>query len=616
MKKQMPNIQILNKANKMANRRENSAKRFNERFLGQTGILLACVFIAAGLTACKDTKSSDSETRPEAFSKSKPLMGAYYYPWYASNGQHWNEGYMRSELIPPQIPLLGEYDSRDEATINQHISWAKDAGIDFFCMSYWGKDTFDDQVIKNHFSKASELKDFKFAILYETLAPTLLGPYHGLAKPGELTFESGNALEQAFVESIDYLAESYFNHPSYLRIDGKPVIILYVTHQFTGDYKGAIEKLRSTIRQKHNMELYLIGDEVDPTKPPQEDRIACFDAITPYIQYASPYQILTNSSLGYADETWILQNARMKNTIFKAISDRLGIGFIPNALPGFNDRGVRLNVDHYYLPHRRNAEDPRPYGLFEDYLQMAGEFMNPDRKIMMITSWNEWHEDSQIEPVIDAPATAEPFKYTLGLKTPSYGFDLLNVLKDFNTSYAQPQQLPPIVPLKISEVCLAYNGLENASYIELFNAGNEEITLDGMRLCPRNKNDTVDRDAYYIRLKGKIPAGAYYLIATPAGRDELKKNTDLETDLTVGNPKFAQISADNGQIAVRDYEGRIVDTFSWTAESAFVGDYVEQENLKLQSALQPNEAMFRRDLAGDQNNSALDFGVGAQSPRK
>jgi hypothetical protein len=235
---------------------------------------------------------------------------------------------------------------------------------------------------------------------------------------------------------------------------------------------------------------------------------------------------------------------------------------------------------------------------------------------MMITSWNEWHEDSQIEPVIDAPATAEPFKYTLGLKTPSYGFDLLNVLKDFNTSYAQPQQLPPIVPLKISEVCLAYNGLENASYIELFNAGSEEITLDGMRLCPRNKNDTVDRDAYYIRLKGKIPAGAYYLIATPAGRDELKKNTDLETDLTVGNPKFAQISADNGQIAVRDYEGRIVDTFSWTAESAFVGDYVEQENLKLQSALQPNEAMFRRDLAGDQNNSALDFGVGAQSPRK
>jgi glycoprotein endo-alpha-1,2-mannosidase len=299
-------------------------------------------------------------------------MGAYYYPWYASNGRHWSEGYIRGKLIHPQTPLLGEYDSRDEAIINQHISWAKDAGIDFFCMSYWGEDTFDNQVIKNHFLKASELEDFKFAILYETLSPSLLRPYLGLAVEGELKFEPDNAMEQAFVESFEYLAETYFNHPSYLRIDGKPVIVLYITHQFIGDYKGAIEKVRSTIRQKHNIELYLIGDEVDTSKPPREDRIACFDAITPYIQYVDVDQALTSSSLGYADETWVLQNARMKNTIFKEISDRLGIGFVPNALPSFNDRGVRLNADHYYLPLRRNAEDPRPYGLFEDYLQLAG----------------------------------------------------------------------------------------------------------------------------------------------------------------------------------------------------------------------------------------------------
>jgi hypothetical protein len=242
--------------------------------------------------------------------------------------------------------------------------------------------------------------------------------------------------------------------------------------------------------------------------------------------------------------------------------------------------------------------------------------MNPDRNIMMITSWNEWHEDTQIEPVIDALVTAEPFKYTLGLKTPSYGFDLLNILKDFNTTYTQPQQLPPIVPLKISEVCLTYNGLENASYIKLYNAGNEEIALDNMRLCPRNKYDAADNDAYYIRLKGKIPAGGYYLIATLAGRDVLKKNAKLEADLTIKDLKFARISANNGQIAVRDYEGRIVDAFSWTAGPAFIGDYVKQENLKLESPLQSNEIMIRRDLTNDQNNSALDFEVSVQKIKK
>ncbi|NDV61572.1 hypothetical protein G0Q06_03835 [Puniceicoccales bacterium CK1056] len=539
-------------------------------------------------------------------------IGAYYYPWYGSDGRHWNEGYFRGDLRPQQLPLLGEYDSRDEATINQHIEWAKDAGIDFFALSFWGEDTWVNQTAKNCFTKASALKDFKFTILYETVADKLLVPYR---VKGDLTFELGNELEQRFIDSIDYLAETYFSHPSYLRIDDKPVLIIYVTHQFAGDYKGAIQRLRATIREKHGMELFLIGDEVDPIKPPVEDRIACFDAITPYIQYASPIQTLPDTALGYADDVWILQNARMKNTRFKAISDRLGIEFVPNALPGFNDRGVRLDVNHYYLPHRRNAHDPRKYGLFEDYLDMAGEFMNPDFKLMMVTSWNEWHEDTQLEPDSGVP-TREPATHTVGLNVEPYGFDLLNILKEFKNTYSGPKSLPSVKKINITELCLAVNGNKQAGYIELHNPGSESVDLQGMRLCLRSRHDSFERDNFYVKLSGSIPAGENYLVATPAARDFLKEKEQLTVDQTTTAAVLPRISMNNGQIALRDQEGRIVDAFSWTAESSFDGDYVEKDNFKIDTVPAPNQSIIRRSHKQDRNNNALDFTIDLSSPKR
>ena len=93
--------------------------------------------------------------------KDKILVRAYYYPWY-SPSTHWKEGYMGS-------PILGEYDSRDEIVISKHIDWATGHGIDFFIMSWWGPNSFEDEILKNYILKNPLIKDVKFAILYESL---------------------------------------------------------------------------------------------------------------------------------------------------------------------------------------------------------------------------------------------------------------------------------------------------------------------------------------------------------------------------------------------------------------------------------------------------------------
>jgi hypothetical protein len=64
--------------------------------------------------------------------------------------------------------------------------------------------------------------------------------------------------------------------------------------------------------------------------------------------------------------------------------------FFPNAMPGFNDWGVRPQEKHprfYPSPER-----------FRSFLDMALKYVDPRMPVLMVTSFNEWHEDTQVEP--------------------------------------------------------------------------------------------------------------------------------------------------------------------------------------------------------------------------
>jgi hypothetical protein len=49
---------------------------------------------------------------------------------------------------------------------------------------------------------------------------------------------------------------------------------------------------------------------------------------------------------------------------------------------------------------------------------------------MMINSFNEWHEDSQIEPTTGGSKTNAPFSLTQGVEYEAYGELYLNILRE------------------------------------------------------------------------------------------------------------------------------------------------------------------------------------------
>jgi glycoprotein endo-alpha-1,2-mannosidase len=344
-------------------------------------------------------------------------IGAYFYSWYGPSGRHWLDGHVRSRLATPQGPLAGEYDSRNANTIATQLGWAQGYGVDYFISSWWGAGSYEDVTTRNHVMTSPAIGPTKVTLLYESL--TLLPRTAGL-----ITFDA--AAESKLVSDFDYLARTYFGHPSYLKVNGRPVVFLYVTRIWRGNYAHAIATLRSTIKARYGYDLYLVGDEVDWDGSPNADRIKLFDAVTAYTMYSDL------QTPGWPADTGYLPGVRTRYSAFKSVADAHGVRFIPNVLPQFNDRGVRLGVNHYVLPPELNGSTQNAYTLFSQFLALGGDYVDPQLRMLTVTSWNEWHEDTQIEPTVPAAASSGPTQYTQGYTYHSYGFKLLDILRAFS----------------------------------------------------------------------------------------------------------------------------------------------------------------------------------------
>ncbi len=328
-------------------------------------LVVACIAVIIAETILHLIPPRRSLTMPResrSVNAAAELIGAYYYPWY-SETRHWTEGYKG-------IPVLGEYDSRDQQVINTHIEWAVSNGIDFFAMSWWGPGSWEDVTLREHFLKASLIDRIKFCIHYETWGRLKVSCWWvNLNDP---------ANRERLRQDFEYLRDTYFNHPSYLLIDGKPVVIIYLARTFVGDVKNVISELREELEEN----VYLIGDLVywqNPDAPWQRRLIQQFDAVTAYNMYI-PFPGIGKN---------FVDRVSRRYEEWRQVASELGVGFIPSVMPGFDDTAVRR------AKHPVIERSPQ---LFRDFCSRALQHLDPKLSAVLITSFNEWHEYTQIEP--------------------------------------------------------------------------------------------------------------------------------------------------------------------------------------------------------------------------
>lgn len=269
--------------------------------------------------------------------QSLPPLLAFYYGWF--DEQTWI-----SDLSPnmPEIP----YRSTDPATIARHVTQAREAGIEGFVMSWYGPRIEFNQTETNFrlLLDEAQRQGFTAAVDFETSGPFF---------PDRASVIGG----------LRYLLDTHARHPAYFRFNGKPVIFFWRQDRFS------VEEWQS-IRQ-----------EVDPN----HDSIWIAEGTKLDYQFHFDGHHLYN--IAWAGDVAATLN-RWKDRVrdFGALNG-LERYWVATTMPGFDERHLDRPDKNY-----------RSRGEGEFYVESWLAAMATEPDMLIITSFNEWIEDSQIEP--------------------------------------------------------------------------------------------------------------------------------------------------------------------------------------------------------------------------
>lgn len=294
------------------------------------------------------------------------LVGAHYYPWY--DAERW------AGQPATDTPKLGRYRSADRAVVAEHVRGAREADLDFFMVSCLSPGGREAKNLREAVLPEVEAAGFRFALHYETPIALGLPP----DKPIDLAAKlpDGTVAGVRLVEHFDHLARTYLGHPCYLRHGGRAVVMVYLVRNMVnaGPYLRAARALLAG----HGIAPYLVADVMYWERPGELDwpfLTENFEAVTAYNMYHRP-DFLPGVAVQYraADRA-----ARAR-----------GMRMIPHVMPGYDDTrlrgGGRVTLD------RRGGE------FYREYWGIASAFVGPDQPFLLVTTFNEWHEGTELEP--------------------------------------------------------------------------------------------------------------------------------------------------------------------------------------------------------------------------
>jgi hypothetical protein len=349
------------------------------------------------------------------------LVSASYYPWYNPTAWAYAEcstGTLRGDLLPSQLPVLGKYNSYDEETVTQQIAWSTAAGINVWDLEWVAPNDQIDGTIQNSVLANPHIRDLHFAIFYD------------YANRFNHDFNLTPDKIATIASDFQYLAAHYFRHPSYLTAGSRrPVVFFYLSRALNpvSDVQQMVSAVRKAVSVA-GFNIYLIGDEYYAAAPPDPVRIANWDAIFGYDVYVG--------ASGYSDTDGYLAMHSAMYSQYAAAAKQLGVDFVPSVMPGFNDRAIRQTCANHPALARRTSAEAVEGSMFNSFLQQLAipYAANSQLRMIHITSFNEWLEDTEIEPaVVTDPTTLDisptGSEFTQGLKYQGFGTTYLDILR-------------------------------------------------------------------------------------------------------------------------------------------------------------------------------------------
>jgi hypothetical protein len=131
------------------------------------------------------------------------------------------------------------------------------------------------------------------------------------------------------------------------------------------------------------------------------------DAVTGYTMYygdPSPQTGPAADEAGYPGTTNIAADQRFLLAAYRyATGNRVPV--LPDVQPGFNDRGFRLPANHPAEPRQWLPGEGPSSTLDHMFRCVAIPELDAALPIVMVTSWDDWNEDTGVEPIPGTPTT-------------------------------------------------------------------------------------------------------------------------------------------------------------------------------------------------------------------
>lgn len=293
---------------------------------------------------------------------SQPLLLAHYMPWYEAKpvgkqwGWHWTMNHFdpekkvggRRQIASRFYPLIGPYDSSDPDAIEYQVLTMKLAGLDGAIIDWYGYDDVYDYAANHHntllFIAGLKKAGLKFAICYEDQTLPNLIKFGKVPESETISYAK---------RLMDWVGKNWFADPSYVRLDGQPVFLVFGPQYYKAPQWKEILAGRS-------LKIYGVNGQYD---------FATGGFAWPYPKVGNP---------------------EMEAFYKKA---KPWQGFIGGAYPRFQDVYAEAKV------HESWGTIPDDKG--ETFRKTFGLALAAKSPIIQIATWNDWGEGTMIEPSVE-----------------------------------------------------------------------------------------------------------------------------------------------------------------------------------------------------------------------
>jgi hypothetical protein len=310
-------------------------------------------------------------------------IGVYYFPGWTYSPDQWkNPPWEPIKPFPEREPLLGWYQEKDISVAEKHIEWASKYGIDFFAYDwYWdGKKTFLGHAIDNYL-KANNKSKIKFCLLWANHFPV----------PASI---------DQFESMVDYWIANYFKDPQYLKIQGKPVVIVFSPEKLRDNAKRfgkttleLFTSAKSRAADSGLKGIYFVGSTPANSYWVKDYLPANgYDAMTAYNYHSTSFTgefndrerkatDYTQLMRGYESQwKWILENSVLPY-------------FIPVTA------GWDANPWGQHSSHDHCMSTPKLFKkMVLDAKKVLDQYPEKTMRTILIYAWNEYGEGGYIEP--------------------------------------------------------------------------------------------------------------------------------------------------------------------------------------------------------------------------